>query len=43
MAPMFIGQSVKLSSRIAGDTVETWAESAEGGVHYRVNISLNKK
>jgi 3-methylfumaryl-CoA hydratase len=48
MAPMFIGQSVKLSSRVVGDTaetrsVETWAESAEGGVHYRVNISLNKK
>ncbi len=43
LAPMFIGQSVKLSSRIVGDTAETWAESAEGGVHYRVNISLNKK
>ena len=43
MAPMFIGNSVKLSSRIVGDTAETWAESAEGGVHYRVNISLNKK
>jgi hypothetical protein len=26
-----------------GDAAETWAASAEGGVHYRVNISLNKK
>lgn len=43
MAPMFIGQTVLLSSRIVGDTAETWAASAEGGVHYRVNISLNKK
>ncbi|MBX9826627.1 MAG: MaoC family dehydratase N-terminal domain-containing protein [Xanthobacteraceae bacterium] len=46
MAPMFIGQSVKLSSRIVGDTAETWAEtwaeSAEGGVHYRVNIALKR-
>ena len=43
MAPLFIGQTVLLNSRVAGDTVETWASSADGGVHYRVNISLDKK
>ena len=43
MAPLFLGQIVLLNSRATGDTVETWASSPEGGVHYRVNISLNKK
>jgi 3-methylfumaryl-CoA hydratase len=43
MAPLFIGQTVLLNSRAAGDTVETWASSPEGGVHYRVNISLHRK
>jgi 3-methylfumaryl-CoA hydratase len=43
MAPLFMGQTVLLNSRTVGDTVETWASSPEGGVHYRVNISLNKK
>jgi 3-methylfumaryl-CoA hydratase len=43
MAPLFIGQTVLLNSRAAGDTVETWASSPDSGVHYRVNISLNKK
>jgi 3-methylfumaryl-CoA hydratase len=43
MAPLFIGQTVLLNSRASGDTVETWASSADGGVHYRVNILLNKK
>jgi hypothetical protein len=43
MAPLFMGQTVLLNSRASGDTVETWASSADGGVHYRVNISLNKK
>ena len=43
MAPLFMGQTVLLNSRAAGETVETWASSADGGVHYRVNISLNKK
>ena len=42
MAPLFMGQTVQLNSRIVGDTAETWASSADG-VHYRVNISLNKK
>ena len=43
MAPLFIGQTVLLNSRASGDTVETWASSSDGGVHHRVNISLNKK
>ena len=43
LEPLFIGQTVMLNSRTVGDTVETWASSPEGGVHYRVNISLNKK
>jgi len=43
MAPLFMGQTVLLNSRTAGNTMETWASSADGGVHYRVNISLNQK
>jgi hypothetical protein len=38
---MFIGQTVRLNSRLLGDKVETWAASGEGGVHYRVQIELN--
>jgi 3-methylfumaryl-CoA hydratase len=43
MAPLFIGQTVTLNARIVGDTAETWAASADGGVHYRVNIALTRK
>jgi 3-methylfumaryl-CoA hydratase len=43
LAPMFIGRTVTLNSRIVGDTAETWAANLEGGMHYRVKILLNKR
>jgi len=42
MAPLFIGQAVTLNTRIAGDTAETWAAGADGGVHYRVNVAFRR-
>ena len=43
MAPLFIGQTIALNTRLAGDTVETWAGGADGGVHYRVNIAVKRR
>lgn len=43
MAPLFIGQTVTLNTRIAGDTAETWATGADGGVHYRVNVAFKRR
>ena len=43
MAPLFIGQTITLNTRMAGDTAETWASSPDGGVHYRVNIAFQRR
>lgn len=43
MAPLFIGQTITLNTRIVGDTAETWASSEDGGVHYRVNIGFKRR
>jgi 3-methylfumaryl-CoA hydratase len=43
MAPLFIGQVITLNTRIAGDAAETWATSADGGVHYRVNVAFKRR
>jgi 3-methylfumaryl-CoA hydratase len=42
MAPLFIGQTITLNTRLFGDMVETWASSEDGGVHYRVNIGFKR-
>ena len=42
MAPLFIGDTIALNTRIAGDTAETWASAPDGGVHYRVNIKFKR-
>ena len=42
MAPLFIGDTIALNTRIAGDTAETWAAAPDGGVHYRVNIKFKR-
>jgi 3-methylfumaryl-CoA hydratase len=42
MAPLFIGQSITLNTRLVGDTAETWAAAEDGGVHYRVNIAFKR-
>jgi len=42
MAPLFIGDTIALNTRIAGDVAETWAAAPDGGVHYRVNIKFKR-
>jgi 3-methylfumaryl-CoA hydratase len=42
MAPLFIGDTIALNTRIASDTAETWAAAPDGGVHYRVNIKFKR-
>jgi 3-methylfumaryl-CoA hydratase len=43
LAPMFIGQTIALNTRIVGDTAETWAAAPDRGGHYRVNIAVQRK
>jgi 3-methylfumaryl-CoA hydratase len=43
MAPLFIGNTITLNTRLAGDTAETWAGGPDGGVHYRVNIAFKRR
>jgi 3-methylfumaryl-CoA hydratase len=43
LAPLFIGQTITLNTRIAGDVAETWAAAPDGGVHYRVNIAFKRR
>jgi 3-methylfumaryl-CoA hydratase len=43
LAPLFIGQTITLNTRIAGDVAETWAAAPDGGVHYRVNIAFRRR
>jgi 3-methylfumaryl-CoA hydratase len=42
MAPMFIGQSISLNGRMAGDTAELWAAGPDGGTTYRVNVAVKR-
>ena len=43
MAPLFIGNTITLNTRLAGDAAETWAGGPDGGVHYRVNIAFKRR
>ncbi len=43
MAPLFIGQTITLNTRLNGDVAETWAAAEDGGVHYRVNIKFKRR
>ena len=43
MAPLFIGNTITLSTRLFGDIAETWAGGPDGGVHYRVNIGFKRR
>ena len=42
LAPLFIGDTITLNTRLAGDSAETWAGAPDGGVHYRVNIAFKR-
>jgi 3-methylfumaryl-CoA hydratase len=43
MAPLFIGNTITLNTRLVGDNAETWAGGPDGGVHYRVNIAFKRR
>ena len=43
MAPLFIGNTITLNTRLAGDAAETWAGGPDGDVHYRVNIAFKRR
>jgi 3-methylfumaryl-CoA hydratase len=40
MSPPFVGQSVAFNGRLAGDTAALWASGPDGGLAYRVDVTL---
>jgi 3-methylfumaryl-CoA hydratase len=40
MSPLFVGQRVAFNGRLAGDTAALWASGPDGGLAYRVDITL---
>lgn len=40
MKPLFIGQTVTLNGRVAGDTAELWASDPSGACNYRLDVTL---
>jgi 3-methylfumaryl-CoA hydratase len=41
MSPLFVGQRVAFNGRLAGDTAALWACAPDGGLAYRVDVTLN--
>jgi 3-methylfumaryl-CoA hydratase len=40
MSPLFVGQRVTFNGRLAGDTAVLWAAGPDGGLAYRVDVTL---
>jgi 3-methylfumaryl-CoA hydratase len=40
MSPLFVGQRVAFNGRLAGDGAALWASGPEGGLAYRVDVTL---
>jgi len=40
MSPLFIGQRVAFNGRLAGDAAALWASGPDGGLAYRVDVTL---
>jgi 3-methylfumaryl-CoA hydratase len=40
MSPLFVGQRVGFNGRLAGDTAALWASGPDGGLAYRVDVTL---
>jgi 3-methylfumaryl-CoA hydratase len=40
VSPLFVGQRVAFNGRIAGDAASLWASGPEGGLAYRVDVTL---
>lgn len=40
ISPLFVGQCVAFNGRLAGDTAALWASGPDGGLAYRVDVTL---
>jgi 3-methylfumaryl-CoA hydratase len=40
ISPLFVGQRVAFNGRLAGDTAALWASGPDGGLAYRVDVTL---
>jgi 3-methylfumaryl-CoA hydratase len=40
LSPLFVGQRVAFNGRLAGDTAALWASGPDGGLAYRVDVTL---
>jgi 3-methylfumaryl-CoA hydratase len=40
MSPLFVGQRVAFNGRLSGDTAALWASGPDGGLAYRVDVTL---
>jgi 3-methylfumaryl-CoA hydratase len=43
MSPLFVGSTVGFNGRIAGDTADLWASAPDGGLAYRVDVTLGER
>jgi 3-methylfumaryl-CoA hydratase len=42
MSPLFVGTTVAFNGRIAGDTAMLWATAPDGGLAYRLDVTLGE-
>jgi len=42
MSPLFVGQCVAFNGRLAGNTAVLWASGPDGGLAYRVEVTLGR-
>ena len=40
MSPLFVGQRIAFNGRLVGDTASLWASGPDGGLAYRVDVTL---
>jgi len=40
MSPLFVGQRIAFNGRLVGDTASLWASGPDGGLAYRVEVTL---
>ncbi len=38
--PLFVGERVTFNGRLTGDTAALWASGPDGGLNYRVDVTL---
>jgi 3-methylfumaryl-CoA hydratase len=42
VSPLFVGTTVTFNGRVAGDTASLWATAPDGGLAYRVDVTLGE-